>query len=452
MAGVSEQVRARLVVMKTALEEKEGATRLAVDKAETQAMLHLFQLMIPEAKALSKTNRQELGADLLKSVTEMRDVQTTENNMELVNELCKCFVAGTKTWRMQDYTAAFQYFSDRDWREWFGATSMDFCSLKISTIVRALGCANPSEKTVKLWLSAAVQQCVGATSCVAWPQSRWRQEFKQLKQCWKAFVGRDMIPLAEEDKLTVLPSDPNTCRELYPLLFARAFPDGAAQPVACQLDLVMLNKINMMFGCRLMCMVSDAPPQGTLAMAAQPAPTGATHDLVVVMRTMQQDNMKFLEAMVARSALAICDGTRASQAQPKWESQWEQPEESQCEQPEESVEDDAESEAYSAARRLSARNVARAIEKGCTMKRPASAMKRPASATPAGGPCAMKRPARCESDDDKIWVATPGLPKGWRAFKRRAAPGCVQRADRYFLDPSGMVFRSMVEVHARLGR
>ena len=110
MAGVSEQVRARLVVMKTALEEKEGATRLAVDKAETQAMLHLFQLMIPEAKALSKTNRQELGADLLKSVTEMRDVQTTENNMELVNELCKCFVAGTKTWRMQDYTAAFQYF------------------------------------------------------------------------------------------------------------------------------------------------------------------------------------------------------------------------------------------------------------------------------------------------------------------------------------------------------
>ena len=169
------------------------------------------------------------------------------------------------TWKMQDYTTIFQYWTETEWKKLgdmmkdkLGMGSLQQIEVALFRKAQLLCCRFPSEQSTKLWLAWVFTVRFGYDVALR-HGPMLRKEHERLKNSYKLWIkgtNWDTRPT-----ISTLSPDPRDFKSEYPDVYAAAFPDE--EPVVCKHNLETIFQIATMWSCRggvRQALVSDQLP------------------------------------------------------------------------------------------------------------------------------------------------------------------------------------------------
>jgi hypothetical protein len=155
---------------------------------------------------------------------------------------------GKKSWSMQEYSTAFQYFDQRFWDMVNNRAPLPCIEAAWFKLTLDLGCRHPSENTSRLWTAFFLAVHPGMEICSAIGPDALKAEHRRVKIAFKNFTCNATPPT---DRISTLPADPKMLEIHFPETFKVAFPDvDAHPPVICPFPLAIVNQISYLWKCR----------------------------------------------------------------------------------------------------------------------------------------------------------------------------------------------------------
>ena len=388
----------------------------------------------------------------------------------------------TSKWKLQDYKAVFGFYTSADWLAWNTfEEAIQFHRLVFKKAV-ALGCRQPSEPTTKWWNSVVLAKLVGEAGAELMSVPVLKAHHDRLKANWKMYLANCQLPaVPRSQRIHALPATPSEMNNAFPELYSEVFTEE--KPVIAQTNLDTAAVIERLYPCRG---AAEKRANCLVAEGSGNANQTALANLVITGMRAVQDSQRQMMASLRKPVstidffsdegglsretrresgqLALTDGLRCK-TQIKTESDEPcQGQETSAESAQSRQETSAESaeaapDAFGgvlgmlSGKAAGAKAIATAKADASARATPRPCMKRPSAADASSigpGPC-KKRPASAGASAGigKVFVKAVGLPKGWTTYTVQGKTN-PNRRDKYFVDPFGKQYRSMIAVQQAL--
>ncbi len=258
-------VTKRISVMQSLLQGAALSELPVVSQIQTRALLATLQSV---QCCGNKKGLQDTAGDWLAKVAEMCGKLRDEDFEQITKALATLMRPHKKaSWSMQHFCALPQYYAKSDWNRWNDENATP-ASLQLFLFSRAeeLGCRHPSENTTKLWTSMLLARFHGilATSMQV---TILDSEHQRVKAAWKKFDEASGQTGQAASGVESLPTSPVVFQQDQPDIFKRVYGNDADdQPVICPIDLVLVNSVNSLYGCRGLARLSTCAAQSSLAL------------------------------------------------------------------------------------------------------------------------------------------------------------------------------------------
>lgn len=461
--------KARLVAMRTLLEDTVAGDRQRVSEQQTIAMTTL----VAKLPSNDQQAAEAFAAEALALVHGMNHLLRMEDSDAIILALADLAATKkSKKWTMQNYQTVLSFCAETEWREAPLELASRLAILRfIFRKAYKLGCRRPAENTTKWWTSCALASTEGIAKVEQWPYSKLGDMHTDTKKEWKAFTeraGKDTLP--QEQRLDCLPADKDDFRERHPVWYGELWP--TEEPAICLLKLDEAVQIGQLYGCRgnggkgksgrneqLLALEATA----SSSLATEPSTLAVIGQLQRNQGELQRNQIEIMKLLkpVPSSCLALedhyespCESPTASPLARSGseESIAKRPclknrdfagesarDRSAAQQPE-SVLEMLESRSQEDKARRAAAKAAEAPLAAADATR-AKKDQAPIVTKLQRKPAQLKRPAAAQSI---MLVPCDGLPKGWTCYTRPPRP------DKYYTDPSGNQYRTWKAVEAVL--